>query len=108
MKQVLFAPDVEEDLFVLVKILVDKQYFSSYEYAISYVENLVNYIKENISTYPHKNVPIHFQRYGRNAKYITYNSNSNTTWYIIFEERDTAFLVTYITNNHVSGQYFNN
>lgn len=107
MKQVLFAPEVEEDLYQLVKILVEKEYFGTYEYAVSYVEDMVSYIKESIGTYPHKNAPLYIHRYGENAKYITYNKSSNTTWYILFEERDEAFLVTYITNNHINGQYFN-
>jgi hypothetical protein len=60
MKQVLFAPDVEEDLFRLIRILVEKQYLSTFDYAISYVEDLVGYINEHIHTYPHKDVPEHF------------------------------------------------
>ena len=107
MKQVLFAPDVEEDLFQLIKILVEKQYLSTYDYAVSYVEDLVRYINEHIHTYPHKDVPEHFHRYGSDDKYILYNKSNHTTWYIIFEERQEAYLVTRITNNHVSGQYFN-
>jgi len=107
MKTVLFAPEVEEDLFELTKILVDKQYLANADYAISYVSSLVFYIREHIDSLPHKNVPYYFSRYGFDAKYITYKRNSNTTWYIIFEEKANAYLVTHITNNHVNGQYFN-
>ena len=107
MKQVLFAPDVEEDLFQLIRILVKKHYLSTFDYAVSYVEDLVEYINEHIHTYPHKDVPEHFLRYGSDAKYISYNRSNHTTWYIIFEERQEAYFVTRITNNHVSGQYFN-
>lgn len=35
MKSVLFAPEVEEDLFELTKILVDKQYLANADYAIT-------------------------------------------------------------------------
>ena len=52
MKQVLFAPDVEEDLFQLIRILVEKHYLSTFDYAVSYVEELVGYINEHIHTYP--------------------------------------------------------
>ena len=83
MNTVLFAPEVEEDLFELTKIQ-------------KYIDSL-----------PHKNAPSYFDRYGYDAKYITYKRNNNTTWYIIFVERANAYLVTHITNNHVSGQYFN-
>ena len=44
MKQVLFAPDVEEDLFQLIRILVEKHYLSTFDYAVSYVEELIGYI----------------------------------------------------------------
>ena len=54
MKQVLFAPDVEEDLFQLIRILVEKHYLSTFDYAVSYVEDLVEYINEHIHTYPIK------------------------------------------------------
>ena len=47
MKQVLFAPDVEEDLFQLIRILVEKHYLSTFDYAVSYVEDLVEYINEH-------------------------------------------------------------
>ena len=46
MKTVLFAPEVEEDLFELTKILVDKQYLANADYAVSYVSSLVFYIRE--------------------------------------------------------------
>lgn len=107
MKSVLFAPEVEEDLFQLTKILVEKQYLSTAEYAVSYVRDFVQYIKEHIHTLPHKDVSSYFSRYGINAQYITYRRNHNTTWYIIFEERSDVYFITHITNNHVSGQYFN-
>ena len=46
MKTVLFAPEVEEDLFELTKILVDKQYLANADYAVSYISSLVFYIRE--------------------------------------------------------------
>ena len=38
MNTVLFAPEVEEDLFELTKILVDKQYLGTADYAVSLLE----------------------------------------------------------------------
>ena len=61
--KVLFAPEVEEDLYELIEVLVEKDY------------------------------------------YITYQRNSNTTWYIFFSVIEDIYFVKYITNNHVSGQY---
>ena len=37
--------------------------------------------------------------------YITYQRNSNTTWYIFFSVIGDTYFIKYITNNHVSGQY---
>ncbi|MBR4571953.1 MAG: hypothetical protein IKO28_00835 [Prevotella sp.] len=64
MKQVLFAPDVEEDLYELIRILVDKQYLGTYDFAISYVEDMINYIQNHIESYPRKKIPSHFALYG--------------------------------------------
>ena len=79
MKTVLFAPEVEEDLFELTRILIDKQYLGTADYAVSYVRSLVFYTREHIDSLPHKNVPSYFDRYGIEAKYITYKRNNNTT-----------------------------
>ena len=38
--RVVFAPEVEEDLYGLIKILVEKEYLGTYPFAISYVEEL--------------------------------------------------------------------
>ena len=37
--RVVFAPEVEEDLYGLIKILVEKEYLGTYPFAISYVED---------------------------------------------------------------------
>ena len=34
--RVVFAPEVEEDLYGLIKILVEKEYLGTYPFAISY------------------------------------------------------------------------
>ena len=36
--RVVFAPEVEEDLYGLIKILVEKEYLGTYPFAISYEE----------------------------------------------------------------------
>lgn len=41
MIKVVFAPEVEEDLYELIEILVEKEYLGTYAFAISYVEDLV-------------------------------------------------------------------
>ena len=46
--RVVFAPEVEEDLYGLIKILVEKEYLGTYPFAISYVEELIADIQQNI------------------------------------------------------------
>ena len=117
--RVVFAPEVEEDLYGLIKILVEKEYLGTYPFAISYVEELINagmLDREQGRIHPKKNVitralgsqvatPDFFERYGKDMYYITYQRNSNTTWYIFFSVIGDTYFIKYITNNHVSGQY---
>ena len=86
--RVVFAPEVEEDLYGLIKILVEKEYLGAFPFAFSYVDELIDEI-----------------RYGKDMYSITYQRNYNTTWYIIFSVIGDTYFIKYITNNHVSGQY---
>ena len=61
--KVLFAPQVEDDLFNLVEILVQKGYLGTYEFAISYVEELVDYIQTHIHIGLKKKAPTFFNQY---------------------------------------------
>ena len=57
--RVVFAPEVEEDLYGLIKILVEKEYLGTYPFAISYVEELINagmLDREQGRIHPKKNV----------------------------------------------------
>ena len=77
--KVLFAPQVEDDLFNLVEILVQKGYLGTYEFAISYVEELVDYIQTHIHIGLKKKAPTFFNQYGCDLWYISYRKNANTT-----------------------------
>lgn len=103
--KVLFLPEVEEYLFELVDILYQKQYFSYYESAISYVEDLVKDIQDSLGFEIKRKAPEYFSRYGRDMYYVKYKKNHNTQWYVFFTIHDDLFLVRYITNNHVCSQY---
>lgn len=103
--KVLFAPEVEEDLYELIDVLVEKEYLGTYPFAISYVEDLVADIQQNIQSKLKKKAPAFFERYGKNMLYVTYQRNPNTTWYIFFSVDEDTYFIKYITNNHVSGQY---
>jgi hypothetical protein len=92
----------------LTDILIDKGYFSFYEYSVKYVENLVCYVKEYIDLLPHRKTPDYFSKYGDNLFYITYKKNKRTTWYILFQKTKQYYFIRHITNNHTDEyQYFN-
>lgn len=103
--KVLFAPEVEEDLYELIEVLVEKEYLGTYPFAISYVEDLIADILQNIQSKLKKKAPAFFERYGKDMLYVTYQRNPNTTWYIFFSVDEDTYFIKYITNNHVSGQY---
>lgn len=56
--RVVFAPEVEEDLYGLIKILVEKEYLGTYPFAISYVEELIADIQQNIHSKLKKKRPL--------------------------------------------------
>lgn len=103
--KVIFAPEVEDDLFELVEILVQKGYLGTYDFAISYVEDLIYYIQHNIHTSIQKKAPICFNHFGVDLWYISYRRNQYTTWYIFFSKIGETYWVKYIANNHVISQY---
>jgi spore coat protein CotF len=50
MLEIKYHKDVLLYLNELVDILIDKGYFSFYDVAAQYMEDLVNYVKKNIAT----------------------------------------------------------
>ena len=54
MAEIKYHRDVLLFLDELIDILIEKGYFSFYEYAVEYIEDLVNYVKNNIATKTHK------------------------------------------------------
>ena len=103
--KVVFAPEVEEDLYELIEVLIAKEYLGTYPFAPSYVEDLISDIQQNINSKLKKKAPAFFERYGKDMQYITYQRDANTTWYIFFSIVEDTYFIKYITNNHVSSQY---
>jgi len=89
----------------LIDILFSNDYFGSADAAKQYVVDLKNYIEQNIRNMPKQPAPLYFTRYGKSMRYIIYCPNRITTWYIFFQQKDDRYLIRYITNNHVEGQY---
>jgi hypothetical protein len=100
-----FLESVADYLNELIDILYEKEYFSNIENAKQYVSDMKNYVEQNIQFLPKKLAPFPFTKYGKNMQYITYNANKRTTWYFFFQQKGNRYLIRYVTNNHVDGQY---
>jgi hypothetical protein len=96
--KVFYKSDVEFFINELIYILYKEDYFIYLENAIEYKDKLIDFIEQNIATFPSKSTPLFLNHLG--SKYIFYKSNSRTTWYIFFENQEKQYLVTYISNNH--------
>ena len=108
MKKIKYHKDVLLSLDELIDILINKGYFSFYEYSVQYIEDLVFYIKNNIELQYHKKAPVYFSKYGNNLFYIIYKRNKQTTWYVLFQKTEQRYFIRHITNNHIAeSQYFN-
>lgn len=107
MKRVVLSHEFVDELEELFDILVERGFFSYDEFVLQYIDDIEQFINSSIHAYPKRKAPVLFAKYGKDLKYIAYRKNAHTTWYVLFEETDSAFFVRHITNNHVSGQYFN-
>jgi hypothetical protein len=108
MAEVRYHKDVLSFLDGLIDVLIDKEYFSFYEYSAQYMEDLVLHVKSSIALKPHKKAPAHFSRYGDKLLYITYQRSRHTTWYILFQKVESFYFIRHITNNHAAeAQHFN-
>ena len=89
----------------LVSILYEENYFGFLESALDYVTKMKIFTDQNINILPHLTAPEYFSKYQSGMKYIAYQANKRTTWYIFFKQFENRFLIYYITNNHFEGQY---
>ena len=107
--RIVFLPEVIDYFNELVTILYEKQYFSFEEYAYDYVESLLDDIKETLPRRPSKPAPTHFDRYGKDMRYVAFRKNKATQWYVFFTkykvDDEAVYLIRHISNNHVSAQY---
>ena len=106
---VLFTSDVLAYFEDLVIILYEKEYFVFLDSSERYVEYLVDDIKTNLPTKPHRPAPRYFDRYGQNMEYAVFKKSKRTQWYVFFrvyrENDEDFYQVRYIANNHTVAQY---
>lgn len=89
----------------LVTMLYNKEYFGFIESASDYMFKMRNFIEQKIHILQHHPAPEYFSKYQSGMKYIAYQANKRTTWYIFFKQSGNRFLIYYITNNHFEGQF---
>lgn len=97
-KIIQYSEDVEFFLNDLIDILFEKEYLGFPTDAQNYVVKIVEFISQNISTYPSKNTPQYLTQFGE--KFMLYKANAQTSWYIFFDQNEHKFLIKFITNNH--------
>jgi len=96
--KILYKPEVEIFFFDLVLVLFKNDYFSYFENAENYKNKIIDFVERNLSTFPAKKTPLKLSNFG--SHYIFYQSNTRTTWFIFFEQKQSKYLVTNIINNH--------
>ena len=108
---VIILPEVLEYLDNIVYILFFKEYFSYLETSQRYIDDLIDDIQTTLPIRSHKPAPKHFEKYGKDLHYTTFKKNNRTTWYAFFtkyrQNDDIIYLVRYLSNNHVTGQFIN-
>ena len=78
--------------------LHQKEYFGFLEDAIHYKDKLIDFIEQEISTFPYRNTPFVLRNFG--TKYLFYKANQQLIWFIFFESQNNKYIITFITNNH--------
>jgi len=107
-------PEVRLYLTDLIRILIEKEYFSFEDNAIEYVTDLVSEIEKDLPAKVRKPAPAYFSRYGEGLFYSSFRKNRETIWYVFFtihydELLDTeTFLIRYFSSNHVIAQHLFN
>lgn len=83
----------------MVELLFYKEYFGFEDTAQFFVQNIYDFIENDLINYHHKSTPKKLKNFGSN--YVFYRPNNRTTWYIFFEKSENRYLITHLTNNHV-------
>jgi hypothetical protein len=109
--KVIAIPEVYEYLENLVDILYVNDYFGFEDAAVNYVKELIDDMQATLPIRLHKPAPKYFDKYGKDLYYATFKKSNRTTWYAFFtkhrQDDEIIYLVRYISNNHVTGQFLN-
>ena len=108
--KVVVIPEVRQYFFELQYLLYEKNYFSYYEDAERYVEELIEDIKKNLPAKIKRKASKHFtDRYGQRLYYAIFPKSKHTQWYAFFriyqKDDELFYQVRHIENNHTAAQY---
>lgn len=95
---IIFSEEFHQSIEKLVEILFFKKYFGFKTDCQLYADKIYDFIESNISLPISKLSPATFKKFGR--EYIKYKANTQTTWYIFFDQKEGRYLVNHILNNH--------
>jgi hypothetical protein len=106
--KILVIPEVYNYLDELVTILYENDYFGFEDYALSYVDDLIDKILTTLPYRFHKPAPSFFDKLGKNLYYAVFKKSKRTSWYVFFtkyyENGEIIYVVKYIANNHTVAQ----
>jgi hypothetical protein len=103
--KILVTPPVHQQLNDLINILYQANYFSNYDNAVNYVNDLIDKIKHYLPILKPKQPRFHRPEYGKNAQYVTIRKNKYTSYIIFFLQKGNTYIITYIGNNHTDGHH---
>ncbi|MBO7082409.1 MAG: hypothetical protein J6W30_01015 [Bacteroidales bacterium] len=90
--KVIALPEVRLYLTDLIRILIEKEYFSFEDNAIEYVTDLVSEIEKDLPTKVRKPAPAHLSRYGEGLFYSSFRKT---------EKLYGMFFIPFITTNYL-------
>lgn len=107
--RIIFLPETLDYFNELTTILYEKEYLGFEESALSYVDSLIDDIKNSLHTKVKKKAPLFFDKYGKGMLYATFRKSKNTQWFVFFtiyeSSGELVYLVRFISNNHIVSHY---
>lgn len=107
--RIVFLPETLDYFNELSTILYEKEYFGFEDSALSYVDSLMDDIKNSLHIKPKKNAPVYFNKYGKGMQYATFKKSKRTHWFVFFviyeSNGELVYLVRHISNNHVASHH---
>ncbi len=90
----------------LVTTLVQNEYFGFLDTSLEYVNQIYDFIENDLTNVIHYPTPKELLKYGK--YYAKLKVNNRTTWYVFFDKMDNRYFIEFITNNHTpQGAFLN-